>query len=422
MLNIVALVLFAALGDPQVAELHSLPGQEPQGVIFNPEPKGSVLLIIGDDIGYADFMPLLDAGLLPNISSIAEHGTTYRRAYANGWCAPTRESLLLGQYVNEDTGFVCTDVGGNPIPSTALTLPEIEMQSSRALIGKHHMGRNPIGPWQMVFQTQGFQSWRAGSPMNVNNCQGTDYSNWSRIEDGIDQGISHAYEPVAVRDAAMAWWTSQPTVQPRVLWLSHNLAHLPFHAPPAALLPQGYSVGSTDRSKYEAMIVALDSCLADILSTVDWSKDLVIFIGDNGTPSQVAPDPNKAKTTVFERGIHVPLMISGPGFSVSESTALVHAADIFWTVAKHFGRNNQIPHGDGMKLQNGSAGHSKIICSGLNDVCAFNGTMKLRLTGNVESLFDLSVDPTESADVLGVPAYASIESDLRSFLYDFLAR
>lgn len=390
---------------------------------YVPTEQGSVLLIIGDDIAAADLDPLLEAGALPNLAQIASHGTRFLRAYANGVCSPSRQSILLGRYHTGDAGQVCQDFGGDPIPSSEVTLPEIEPFSFRALIGKHHMGRNPDGVWPYVYRTQGFLTWRAGSPMNVRDCFGTNYSAWTRVDDGQVEDISLDYEPVAVRDEALAWWNSQPPTQPRLLWLAPNLAHGPFHVPPAELLPPGFNVAVFQRSRYEAMIRALDATLGELLASVDWSRDLVIFIGDNGTPPQVAPDPARAKTTTYQRGIHVPLLVSGPGFAAGvQSAALVHEVDLFATVARHFGRHGQVRTSDALPLQ-GTLGHDHVICTGTSDLCAFDGQVKFRrLDTGVEMLFDLAADPREDTSFLGDPAYAAVEARLRAELDAYQAR
>ena len=59
--------------------------------------------------------------------------------------------------------------------------------------------------------------------------------------------------------------------------------HSPYHVPPATLLPPGRSVGSDNRSRYEAMVAAMDTEIGELLSVVDLDDTLVIFVADNGT-------------------------------------------------------------------------------------------------------------------------------------------
>ena len=71
---------------------------------------------------------------------------------------------------------------------------------------------------------------------------------------------------------------------------------------------------------------------------------VVIFLGDNGTPAKVpvAPfDPLKAKSTVYQGGIQVPMIISGWGVDApgGECHALVNTTDVYATVAELVGVN-----------------------------------------------------------------------------------
>jgi arylsulfatase A-like enzyme len=85
----------------------------------------------------------------------------------------------------------------------------------------------------------------------------------------------------------------------------------------------------------------MDTEIGRLLASMDpavRANTYVIFVGDNGTngPSIVPPwDPTKSKSTMFEGGINVPLIITGPTVVPNhESAALVHVADLFATIAE----------------------------------------------------------------------------------------
>ena len=64
----------------------------------------------------------------------------------------------------------------------------------------------------------------------------------------------------------------------------------------------------------------------------------IIFIGDNGTPSNVVQEPfssNRAKGSLYQGGINVPMVVSGYGVSRANETenAIVNTSDIFVTIA-----------------------------------------------------------------------------------------
>ena len=88
-----------------------------------------------------------------------------------------------------------------------------------------------------------------------------------------------------------------------------------------------------------AMTNSMDTVIGKVLDAVDslGSDTYVIFIGDNGTWSTVTDNmyitrSGRGKTTPYESGARVPLVIRGPGITAgSESSEFVHAADLFST-------------------------------------------------------------------------------------------
>ena len=86
------------------------------------------------------------------------------------------------------------------------------------------------------------------------------------------------------------------------------------------------------------MLQALDTEIGRLLATVDRQNTLIIFIGDNGSPSRVAQAPYsrmRAKGTIYQGGIHVPMIVSGTGVSRSgqREDALINSTDLFATIA-----------------------------------------------------------------------------------------
>jgi arylsulfatase A-like enzyme len=92
---------------------------------------------------------------------------------------------------------------------------------------------------------------------------------------------------------------------------------------------------------YLAMLEALDSELGRLLSSLSPDQrenTIIIFVGDNGTPDQGVQPPyirRRAKSTLFEGGIHVPMIVAGVGVTRSgqRETALINTTDLFATIA-----------------------------------------------------------------------------------------
>jgi len=118
--------------------------------------------------------------------------------------------------------------------------------------------------------------------------------------------------------------------------LAYNAPHTPFHLPPNNLHSQGVlptdeaSINANPLPYYMSMVEAMDSEIGRLLSSLsEEEKDntVIIFIGDNGTPQQVAQEynPIRVKSTLYQGGINVPMIISGKDVSsqTSKSTILV---------------------------------------------------------------------------------------------------
>lgn len=391
-----------------------------------------ILLVVLDDVAAADLALYGGPVATPNLTALAGGGVLFTRAYANPTCAPTRRAMLTGHWWVTGNGPGCPGESAdtNTPQGSEVFLPEALPHAS-GICGKWHLGADPAGgPTERAPIVQGFDFWLAGSPGNVDGCGGTGYSSWLRID--AEQGwhsssISTGYEPTAVRQAWTAGWAT--ATSPKLAVVSINLAHSPFHAPPPSLLPVNYVVGPGNLGKYEAMIVAYDTLLGQILAQVDLETTLVVVVGDNGTPPSVAPDRDKAKGTPFERGCRVPLVIAG-GPTVGErvSDELVHAVDIWATLIEAGG--GTAPGGSPFPIVSSSlmpilldqphaAPHEYVLVGSRwgdtdGDIASIrlDGT-KLRqrdldgdLTVDVTELYDLSTDPDEVVNQAANPAFA----------------
>lgn len=393
--------------------------RQPCGPVATPISRcgtGDLYVIIADDIGYQDLAERQALGYTPHIDALAAHGITFTRCYSNSVCSPSRRSMFFGQYwVRESGSYSLYTPDGSEPPLSATSVAEL-VPGDAHLFGKWHLGADPGGgPWELAPQAHGFELWRTGHASNVGQ-----YSNWLRVDDGVS-AVSGVYEPRAVRDAVLASPKSG-----RLIVVAPQLAHGPFHAPPATFLPPGYPTPYSVDERYRAMVVAFDSFVGQVLANVNLDVDGVIVVGDNGTPQQIA---ERAKTTTYERGIHVPCIVAGPGLSGGACARLSHVADVYPTVALWFGQPT--PTGiDGMQLF--GPPHPSVICGtenpnlGHHDRCARDSRFKFRRTGPLgsppltEELFDLQLDPGETVSVLG--QWPAQEAALRATLDGFEAR
>lgn len=208
-----------------------------------------------------------------------------------------------------------------------------------AAVGKWHLQSSSLPFPAQHPMDLGFEQYLGG--MNVfPGFISNDYWNYVKNENGVEF-VSPEYATSEQVDDALdviAGFGNQPWF----VMLSFHAPHAPFHKPPPALhsfiLPA--AISSSIPLHVKATIEAMDTELARLFAKLDpavLAKTVVIFVGDNGTDrwATTAPnDPLKAKPTLYEGGINVPLIVKGPGVVPgSESAALVSTTDLFATVA-----------------------------------------------------------------------------------------
>ena len=310
----------------------------------NEPPAGgnNILILIVDDWGI-DASPLDNPGgtvpNMPTLQSLATSGVRFINAYAQPVCSPTRATMMTGRHPFRHG--VGTPAGNPTLPASELALPEIFTQEgspyATGSFGKWHLGSGNTGP----ATTGGWQKFAGIIGGGVQ-----DYLDWNKVEDGVQTDNVTTYTTTDQVNEAVEFINAQGT-DPWFVWMGFNAPHTPFHDPPAGLAPPGgYSAQAAGESanswNYRKTLEALDTEMARLLASVDLSKTNVILIGDNGTPGQVVQAPygptgptGHSKGDLYEGGVHVPMVVSGPDLTLSAgsiSDKLVHCIDLFSTV------------------------------------------------------------------------------------------
>jgi arylsulfatase A-like enzyme len=307
---------------------------------------GNVLILVLDDVGVDKIgaygvHPAPPA--TPNIDALLDAGVRFDRAYASPGCSSTRASILTGRHPSRHGigAYIEPWVDTYTLASSEVTFAELARDRGYATvaIGKWHVS-SFVGrvPWEDP-REQGFDHFH-GVLANLYNsvapsAETQGYYHWERVDDGV-ASWSAQYATTAQADDAIAWM--QETPEPWVLYLAFSAAHEPLEAPPEEL---AVAASDSDWDVHDAMVTALDSELGRVVASLApdvRARTNIVLIGDNGTSSQVVRPPfsaDAAKGTLTEGGIRVPLGVAGPVVQLPGSTsdALVHAVDVFATVA-----------------------------------------------------------------------------------------
>lgn len=390
----------------------------------------NILLLIADDYG-ADSCSLYNTNVLnkpkiPAMESLATNGVVFRNAYANPLCSPTRAGILTGRHsFRTGIGEVVAGPGSTILTTNEFTLPDAfaagAPEYKLAHFGKWHLANQPNTP-----NTVG------GWPLYVGNLIGalTNYSGWSKTSNGVTAGTS-AYATTDLVNNATSWIAAQGTNR-WFAWCAFNAPHTPFHKPPTNLCPDyAYlsglqsDISTNQRTYFEAMVQSLDTEMARLIASVNRTNTTIIFVGDNGTGIQSVPPQtlaNRAKGTLYEGGVRVPLIIAGPQVASPGRTnmAAVNTVDLFATILALAGLDAAVVVPTNVPLDSVSllpilqdannAARARYAYSDMfgSNVAASAGGQALRndqfklirFDDNRDELYDLMADPFETTNLL----------------------
>ena len=333
------------------------------GIFKNFAQQRNVILIIADDLGkdycdiYADHAPVTVN--LTNVKRLLSRGIVFNNAWSNPLCSPTRAGILTGRY-SFRTGVGDVVDGSNP----KLNLSENTIPKVLNLYAPNGISKACIGKWHVTTQaasgnnypnTLGFDHYEGclagavGAPgQTVLN-----YNNWNKVTNG-SSSICTNYATTENVNNAISFLATQATsnpTKPFYLQLAFNAPHTPYHLPPSNLLINNVLSGTAaditanPRNYFKAMVEAMDFEIGrffDYLQTSGkWDNTDIIFIGDNGDDSLVAQS-SPAKGSIYQGGVSVPFIVSGPDVVNPNRTsmALVNTVDLFSTILELFGDSN----------------------------------------------------------------------------------
>jgi arylsulfatase A-like enzyme len=275
-------------------------------------PKPNILLIVADDLGYADVG--FNGGSTirtPNLDRFASAGVKLTDFRSCPMCSPTRAGLLTGRWPLR-FGMMRAVVppwSTNGLPGSESTLPELLAKAGydqRGIIGKWHLGhaRN-----EMLPPAQGFTSFYGHYNGAIDYFDHTreGETDWHRNSKTIKEP---GYSTDLLGAEAVHFIESASTTKPWFLYLPFNAPHSPFQAKPEDL-EKYKNLQIPDRRAYAAMVDSMDQAIGKVLGAVDKRSDasntLVLFFSDNGGISRVGSNSpwRGEKLTVYEGGTRV---------------------------------------------------------------------------------------------------------------------
>ena len=287
-----------------------------------PDTRRRVLWVDVDDVGWR----FLDMAPTPTVDRLRAIGLTFTRFWGGPSCSNFRARALSGLPAYHPKNLVggILKKGADPgwsLPATTRLLPAI-LPGRATHRGKWHLARADhfAHPIECGFDEA------TGSLFNLK----TSYFAWRKF-DGLS-GTEETTTVYATLDTVGdAWQDVQDGVE--FVHVSLNAMHGPLHVPPPHLHTQGDPTEKIGLAI--AVLEAADTALARLFAAAVRNGYTILLVADNGTTDDLAGE--KAKGSLYEPGIRVPLIVAGPDVVRGTSGALVQATDLYATVAESMG-------------------------------------------------------------------------------------
>jgi N-sulfoglucosamine sulfohydrolase len=272
----------------------------------------NVLLIVSDDQG-RDLGAYGSGVRTPNIDALAAKGTLFTEAFATvSSCSPSRAVIYSGLYSHSNGMYgLAHDVHNQHFLPWVKTLPQLLKSAgyATALVGKKHILPDAALPFDAELAPE-----QAGNRDVAHMA-----SEMKRFIDASNDkpffvivGFSDPHRAPQNFGNTQTW--------PQTTRAPYDAAKLtvPAHLPDLPEVRQ-------DLAEYYESVSRLDSGIGLLLEAIKSSghaeDTLVIYLSDNGRPFP------RAKTTLYDTGIHLPLVISSPA---QRQRGILNEAMVSW--------------------------------------------------------------------------------------------
>jgi len=343
------------------AQLAGSPSTAPTSTPARP----NILLIVADDLGWADVGWHQGFGKTPAMDRLVAEGVELDRHYVQPVCTPTRTALMSGRYPGRFGPQALKPSNLRAMSPDTLTLPSA-LQSlgyETSQCGKWHLGAKPEwGPNAFGFEHSYGTLTGAADPWTHFYRRGEFLDTWHR--DGrFFQEKGNATELMAAEAVSRIRGGRMNPEGRRVPWFVYvpfHAVHTPVDAPDEYKRLYDGVVFDADpekqnsRLRLAAMVSQLDAKIGELLAAVEATgqrgNTLIIFSSDNGglehagnpyvgdvttSPLNSENAPLRGqKNQLYEGGIRVCAFANWPGvLPAGKSPALMHAVDWFPTLA-----------------------------------------------------------------------------------------
>lgn len=422
-------------------------------------PLPNIILMIGDDHGYADlgYLNLANDVSTPNFDRLASLSTSFKNAYATSpICSPSRVGIMTGAYHQRQEVFW---YGGNGLSNPNIpTIAELLLQKGYAtgFFGKFHYGSKDTDITHRSFPlNHGYQEL-----FGCNGGRKHYLIHNNEREAAFKKAMENAESPKQSLEMGGFWvqdkreniegfstelisqrgidFMKRNIVENQAFFatISFNAVHNFTHQLPQAYLDKHQLEGYHDwdpekesyydwykkgrvpnnpegRAHYLGQLFYLDQEVGRILDFLEKENQLentlIIYVGDNGGSTQIYANnaPYKGgKYTMYEGGLRVPLFVAWKGkyLEGKQVENLVSGLDILPTICE--ATQTAVPEvSDGISLNvildnsDAAVEHKTLIWYGGEQAAVRSGKWKYRWANDGENSFARNSTQYEGVDL-----------------------
>ena len=385
----------------------ALLAMSPQGFCDGGSQKPNIVIIVADDLGWADVGYHGGYVATPSVDRLAREGVRLENFHACPLCSPTRAGLMTGRWpIRYGMGeAVITPWRKYGLPTNELTLADLVARAGyerRGVIGKWHLGhyKKKYLPLNRGF-TYFYGHYNGAFDYFTHKREGQ--LDWHRnFETCHDEG----YSTDLIGCEAARFIAESPADKPFFLYVPFNAPHLPLQAKERDIAKYSH-IGNEKKRIYAAMVDSMDQAIGGILDALDAKgiadNTFVLFFSDNGGTSYGDNTPwRSGKGAVYEGGVRVPAVVRWPAGIAGRRRvdAMMGYIDVYPTVKRLAGVTGPDPNPlDGRDMLDVIRGDAKApkrdwfsyIAQGSPDKIAIcDGTWKLAVVGR--SVLDVTVE------------------------------
>jgi arylsulfatase A len=284
----------------------------------DPREKPNILIMIADDMGYADLGCYGGISQTPNLDLLAGKGILFTDFYAAAPnCSPSRAGLLTGRAPSR-TGIYSYRSPGHPmhLRDEEITIAEVvrDLGYQTSHFGKWHLG--VLGYDSILQHPQPSDQGFGYSFGTENNARPSHLNPVNFIRNGEALDTLEGYSCQIVAGEAISWLSERyDRDHPFFMYVAFHEPHTKVASPPD--LVEKYKDHPPFDAEYLANIENLDSAAGRIIRHLETNQllehTLLLFCSDNGSYRQASNGELRAvKSYLYEGGIRVPGILHWP--------------------------------------------------------------------------------------------------------------